>query len=326
MAFLGLPYAGPVSGERRWTAPEPTCWKGAFVADRFGPRCAQRGENGAEGEEDCLTLNVWTPRSRAREGGHPVIVYLHGGSNLVGSSADVAHGTERLYDGARLAAGGAVVVTVNYRLGVLGFLAHGALAQGGATGNYGLLDQIAALEWVQRNVAAFGGDPQRVTLYGQSAGASDACALVASTRAKGLFARAILQSGPCDAAPRDAAEAASAEVARTVGCNEPDPAACLRAAPPGALVETSEDYFSGALLRGSGIHVDGRVLTARPLDVIAGGAHTPVPLLVSSVSEEFASEGDGASPEDVRSAVRTVVATDADVDKVLAHYAAAGVA
>lgn len=202
-AFLGIPYAAPPTGNLRWRAAQPPLrWQGVRLADRFAASCPQSfqvnqpsltAEFLASGElsEDCLYLNVWTPARSASER-HPVFVYLHGGGYDQGSSS------VPIYDGHGLATKGLVVVTLNYRLGLLGFLAHPELTRESphhASGNYGLLDKIAALQWVRQNIAAFGGDPGRVTVAGQSAGAQDVHHLSASPLAAGLFHRTIAQSG-----------------------------------------------------------------------------------------------------------------------------------
>jgi para-nitrobenzyl esterase len=195
--FRGIPYAAPPVGDLRWREPQPVApWKGVRETTRFGPRCVQgpifddmvfRDQPG----EDCLYLNVWTP---ARSAGEklPVMVWIHGGGFQAGSAS------EPRQDGARLARKGVVVVSLNYRLGVFGFLAHPELTMEsahGASGNYGLLDQVAALRWVRDNAAAFGGDPARVTIFGESAGSFAVSALMASPLARGLFHRAIGESG-----------------------------------------------------------------------------------------------------------------------------------
>ena len=201
-AFLGVPFAAPPVGARRWRAPEPApAWGDVRPADRFGPSCVQMiapqgfgpwtAEYVVQGpvSEDCLYLNVWAPVGQAGAK-LPVLVWIHGGAFMAGS------GSVPIYEGAALARKGVVVVTVNYRLGALGFLAHPELTrEAGASGNYGLLDQIAALRWVQDNIAAFGGDPARVTIAGQSAGAMSVTSLLQSPLAPGLFARAIAESG-----------------------------------------------------------------------------------------------------------------------------------
>jgi para-nitrobenzyl esterase len=201
--FKGIPYAAPPLGENRWRPPQPAAsWNGIRIATQFGPACAQRMEADTRlwtrefrphgvNSEDCLTLNVWTPAT-GPQAKHPVLVFLHGGGNLTGSAAlDVL-------DGEGMARKGLVMVTLNYRLGIFGFLTHPDLSQESpnrVSGNYGLLDQIAALQWIHRNIAAFGGDPDRVTLAGQSAGAFDIACLLVSPLAKGLFHRAIMESG-----------------------------------------------------------------------------------------------------------------------------------
>lgn len=199
IAYKGLPYAEPPVGDLRWKAPVPaTGWKGVRDAARFGKSCLQPPPNPGSvyyggnltSSEDCLTLNVWAPANAGARA--PVMVWIHGGALVGGSSA------EPLYDGARLAKQGIVVVSINYRLGLMGYFAHPALSAESpdhVSGNYGLLDQIAALTWVRDNIAAFGGDPGRVTIAGESAGALSVIALMASPKAKGLFHRAISQSG-----------------------------------------------------------------------------------------------------------------------------------
>jgi len=201
-AFLGVPFAAPPVGARRWRAPDPApVWGDVRRADRFGPSCVQMvapqgfgpwtAEYVVQGpvSEDCLYLNVWAPAAPAGAS-LPVLVWIHGGAFMAGS------GSVPIYEGAALARKGVVVVTVNYRLGALGFLAHPELTrEAGGSGNYGLLDQVAALRWVRDNIAAFGGDPARVTIAGQSAGAMSVVNLMESPLARGLFARAIAQSG-----------------------------------------------------------------------------------------------------------------------------------
>ena len=210
--FKAIPFAAPPVGARRWRAPQPIIpWHGVRDATRYSAACVQNpfgtgvflaplahryGETFPtprwDLSEDCLYLNVWTPEWPAKEP-HAVMLWIHGGSNRIGS------GNEPGYDGADLARHGVVVVTINYRLGALGFFAHPELTRESphhASGNYGLLDQIAALTWVRDNIAKFGGDPARVTVFGESAGAIDTGMLMCSPLARGLFARAIMESGP----------------------------------------------------------------------------------------------------------------------------------
>jgi para-nitrobenzyl esterase len=213
-------------------------------ADR-APATAGRLADAWQRERDCLFLNVWAPA--ALRPGAPVLVWIHGGGNNIGTAADT--------DGSALARRGIVVVTMNYRLGALGFLAHPALsaeAADHASGDYGLADQQAALRWVRRNIGAFGGDPRRVTLGGQSAGSADTCAHLTSPTARGLFRAAIQESGSCVTAMSAASQSAGTTnglaFVAAVGC--PDPAraaACLRAVPPAALVAAGGGVLAGLL-------------------------------------------------------------------------------
>src|SRR6516162_3906604 len=189
--FPGAPYAAPPAGALRWQPPQPAAsWSGVRNATRFAPHCPQPGGpfGQASTSEDCLFLNVFTP-SHQQAGSHfPVMVWIHGGALVSGESDD--------YDPAPLVADGVTVVTINYRLGALGFLAHPALADAdGQSGDYGLMDQQAALRWVQRNIAGFGGNPHNVTVFGESAGGLSTLSQVASPQARGLFERAIVESG-----------------------------------------------------------------------------------------------------------------------------------
>ncbi|HUL81170.1 MAG TPA: carboxylesterase family protein [Gammaproteobacteria bacterium] len=217
--FLGVPFAAPPIGELRWKAPQPAAkWQGARSATAFAPSCPQAvtpqgfgpwtAEYVVQGAvaEDCLYLNVWAPAEKRSQ---PVLVWIHGGAFTSGS------GSVPIYEGAALAREGIVVVTINYRLGALGFLAHPELTkEAGTSGNYGLLDTIAALRWVEQNIAMFGGDPRKVTIAGQSAGAAAVLDLVGSPLARGLFARAIAESGAgLGITPTPLAEAETAGVA-----------------------------------------------------------------------------------------------------------------
>lgn len=246
--FFGIPYAAPPVGDLRWRAPQPALpWRTPRGAFTFGNVCPQLAlalfplpgvtPGQLQGDEDCLYLNVYAPKTAAQGSKLPVLVWIHGGSFTNGAGSD--------YDGSVLAEKyGLVVVTLNYRLGALGFLALPRLdveAPGGASGNYGLLDQQAALRWVRDNVAAFGGDPQSVTLAGESAGGLSVCAQLASPSAAGLFQRAIVQSGLCtspgNAVTVAAAGARNQAYAAKLGCSVAD-LACLRRLPPAALLET----------------------------------------------------------------------------------------
>ena len=271
-AYRGLPYAAAPTGQLRWRAPRPaTDWNGVRDASQFAPSCPQQTDPfqnlflpPGPIAEDCLYLNVSTPDLHSRRGdGRPVLVWIHGG----GLTQDAA----RNYDGSKLAAEGTVVVTINYRLGALGFLAHPALAArpGDAAGNYGLMDQQAALRWVRRNIEKFGGDPERVTIAGQSAGGLSVLAHLVSRGSRGLFQRAIVQSGAFALTQQSLADAKAfgQTFATSAGC--PDQSAnCLRALPVSALV----DHFPGAAIPGV---VDGKVLTESIGDGAGGRAVRP---------------------------------------------------
>jgi para-nitrobenzyl esterase len=274
-SFLGLPYAAPPTGNLRWRAPQPAAaWTGVRDATTFGPSCPQAPSPFAppgQFSEDCLYLNVYTPAARSSFGGRPVLVWIHGG----GLEQDGA----RDYDGTKLAADGVVVVTINYRLGALGFLAHPALASHGAAGNYGLMDQQAALRWVQRNIARFGGDPGNVTIAGQSAGGLSVLAQMVSPGARGPFQRAIVQSGTfaLNQRPLAVAEAAGETFATAVGCADQS-AACLRSAPVSDLVANFGVEIPGV--------VDGAVLTQPIGTALARGQFARVPVINGITHDE----------------------------------------
>ena len=270
--FLGLPYAAPPTGNLRWRPPRPPAgWRGVRDATQFAPSCPQPKQGnpflppGAL-SEDCLYLNIYTPTFR-RTADRPVLVWIHGG----GFTEDGA----RNYDGSKLAAAGAVVVTINYRLGALGFLAHPALARhpGGPAGNYGLMDQIAALDWVRSNIARFGGDPHNVTVAGQSAGGVSVLALLVSLRARGLFQRAIVESGAFALTQQPLADAEVAGEAFSTQAGCPDQTArCLRQLPVDSLVNS----FTRPGIPGV---IDGRVLTESIGTALAAGRFAHVPIL-----------------------------------------------
>jgi para-nitrobenzyl esterase len=270
--FLGLPYAAPPTGSLRWRPPRPPApWHGIRDATQFAPSCPQPTQENpflppGVLSEDCLYLNVYTP-ALSRNARRPVLVWIHGG----GFTEDGA----RNYDGSKLAQDGTVVVTINYRLGALGFLAHPALAHrpGGPAGNYGLMDQIAALRWVQSNIARFGGSPNNVTIAGQSAGGVSVLALLVSHRSRGLFQRAIVQSGAfaLNQRPLADAEASGEAFATTAGCSD-QTARCLRGLP----VQTLVDDFTAPVIPG---YVDGKILTEPIATALAAGRFARVPVL-----------------------------------------------
>jgi para-nitrobenzyl esterase len=288
--FLGIPYAAPPVGGLRWSAPQAYgCWSspGPLAATSFGSKCLQVSASDPTivvGAEDCLTLNVWAPASATPSSKLPVLFFIHGGGNVQGSSADTSQGGSYLY-------AGVVVVTFNYRLGAMGFLAHPSF--GAHPGNYGTLDQIFALGWVSRNIAAFGGDPARVLLFGQSAGAVDVCALVASPLANGLFSAALMESGGCVAKASSDAQSFAQSFARKVQCDAAsDPAACLRALDPNAVTLAVPEPASVSAPKQGDYqpNVDGAFLLDTPENVILAGKHNHVPFVVGSNSDETSLE------------------------------------
>jgi para-nitrobenzyl esterase len=239
--FRGIPYAAPPIGDLRWRPPvEPASWSGERDCSEFG-RSAMQGSLGAMGEmigiaacpidEDCLTLNVWTPQ--LYDDLRPVMVWIHGGGNVNGSASEPVPfvKTGFFYSGEFLAKRNVVVVSLNYRLGVFGFFGHPDLTkEGSPLGNQGLLDQQLALEWVKANVEKFGGDPGNVTIFGESAGSQDVCLHVASPKSRGLFHRAISESGGCTPHEQVAADAVelTKALATKVGCTGANVLSCLR--------------------------------------------------------------------------------------------------
>lgn len=284
--FKGIPYAAPPVGALRWKPPQPvTAWSGVRTADRFGPRCMQRPLfsdmvfRSAGVSEDCLYLNVWTP-AHGKGGKLPVLVYFYGGGFVGGD------GSELRYDGASLAQRGIVTVTVNYRLDVFGFLALPALvaeSPAHAAGNYGLLDQAAALRWVRRNIAAFGGDPRQVTIGGESAGSMSVSALMASPLSKGLMQRAIGESGAVLGNLKPPSLALSEQQGEAfmhhVGAHS---LAELRAMKADALLKACGDKGVPEF----GPTLDGYFLPRPPEAIYAAGAQAHIPLLLGSNSQE----------------------------------------
>ncbi len=283
IVYKGIPYAAPPIGDLRWREPRPIpSWKGVRHATTFAPACMQTGasmpgETPPAVSEDCLYLNIWAPKHAHRA---PVIVWIHGGGFTNGNAS------MPLYWGDRLAGRGAILVTFGYRLGALGFLAHPALTTESASrtsGNYGLLDQIAALKWVKANIAALGGDPARITIAGQSAGATSVSLLLASPLAKGLFTGAIAQSGglfePVQLAPSyqlERAEKDGEAYAQSLGATS---LADLRAMPAAKLLDGSAGSVSHPVL-------DRTVLPLSPYDAYVGGTQNDVPILIGSNDDE----------------------------------------
>lgn len=287
--FKGIPYAAP---PERWRAPVAMApWQGVRPATAFGPVCMQPRVRNAgiytndlgEQSEDCLTLNIWTPENAANA---PVLVWIHGGALSNGASS------ESMYDGARLASEGVVVVSINYRLGVLGFLAHPELSaesEHNVSGNYGVLDQIEALRWVQRNIAAFGGDVANVTIAGESAGGLSVMYLLASPMARGLFSKAIAQSAYMISSPelrtRGQGEPSSEEIGvYLAGRLQAESIAALRAMDARALV----DGAVAAQYAPFGT-IDGHVLPRQLVETFDRGEQAPVPVLAGFNSGEIRS-------------------------------------
>jgi para-nitrobenzyl esterase len=278
--WRGLPYAAPPVGALRWRPPAAARrWIGRRDATRFGAACPQDPRVAGDPQpqsEDCLFLNIWAPRQHT-PGGAPVMVWIHGGGDVGGA------GSQPIYDGAAFARDGVVVVSINYRLGALGYFAHPALwretHRSERDGNYGLMDQIAALKWVRRNIAAFGGDATRVTIAGQSAGGEAVLFLMTVPAARGLFARAIAESAPGGILPRDpaAAEARDIALVKAAGLPSDISAPALRALPPDRFFG---DYAS------AGPYVDGHLIRTWPLDAFKAGQFAGVPLLIGEVSDE----------------------------------------
>lgn len=284
--FDGIPYAAPPVGPLRWAPPAPPAsWPGVRDATRPGLRCPQDTRTdpdyGRPTGEDCLNLNVWTPDGASPAHPRPVMVWIHGGGFLNGSGD--------IYDARWLVTqGDIVVVTVNYRLGTLGFLAHPALGRGGDVGNYGLADQQAALRWVRDNVGNFGGDPDKVTIAGESAGAMSVCDHLVAPESAGLFHAAILQSGPCQTqADLPTAQRVSRDYAAGVGCaQEATAAACLRALPADRLQKPPFYVGFGAdKLTGPVTGTDR--LPADPMTAIALNRVPRVPVLIGTNTDEF---------------------------------------
>ena len=291
--YLGIPYAVPPVGNLRWTPPHPFGkWHGVFQATQFGNFCTQPESGSTFGSEDCLTLNVYTPREKKNQNKHhglPVMVWIHGGSLVTGGGG--------FYDPTRMVEqGGVIVVTINYRLGLLGFFAHKAIDEEcHLKGNYGLMDQQLALRWVKRNIGAFGGDSKRVTIFGESAGGQSVYADLASPTAAGLFQRAISESGsyiqfqdywaPISIVPLAQAETigtslvpSGTELANSVGCTS-QTAQCLRDVPASTLVLAEPAIIYP--------FVDGKILKRSPTAAFASGQFNRVPVISGGNHDEY---------------------------------------
>jgi para-nitrobenzyl esterase len=341
--FKGLPFAAPPLGENRWRAPQPAAkWAGVLKADAFGPSCtggggggrgrgAAPGRGGAPGapaaaappaqpaapprqppaSEDCLTLNIWTSANNPNDR-RPVMVWIYGGG-FTGGSGGLAW-----YDGEDLAAKGPVIVTLNYRLGSLGFFAHPELAKEAGrpgSGNYGMMDAIAALQWVKRNIAGFGGDPNNVTIFGESAGAIMIGALVGSPQAKGLFTRAIAQSGAwmgLQMARMTTIEQAQGAGAKALEASGVKTIAELRARPLAELPP----------LGGAGLVIDGYLIPEDLSITFANGRQNPVDVLAGSNKDEntFFGGGRGGGPRGGGAAPAPGAALEAYISRAKTQY------
>jgi len=293
ISFKGITYAHA----DRWQEPQlVNNWPGVLRAYDYGPICPQSGDvtvflgrllNPAyvrAASEDCLNLNVWVPAAEPPPGGWPVMVFVHGGSFTGGS------GSEPIYNGSSLARQGAVVVTINYRLGIFGFLALPALAAKdphGSTGNYGLLDQLAAFRWVRKQISGFGGNPDNITAFGESAGAMSLCTLLTSPLAKGAFDRVVLESGGCNyALSKKEAFAQAKKIAKKIGCSSDD-LACWQGKSMDDLMnlglgmetDFEKDLFKPVL--------DGYVLEEAPEQVLAAGGGLHLPMIVGANADEY---------------------------------------
>lgn len=321
VSFKGIPFAAPPVGVNRWKAPQPVQnWTGVLATKQFGPRGMQAPIFGDMGfrsngmSEDCLYLNVWTPDTKAKL---PVLVYFYGGGFVAGD------GSEARYDGESMAQRGIVSLTVNYRLGIFGSFAHPELSQEApykASGNYGLLDQAAALLWVKNNIAAFGGDPNRVTIAGESAGSVSVSAQMVSPLSRNLIAGAIGESGSMlgtlPPAPLADAEKNGLEFAKSVNANS---LADLRNIPAEKLLESATKFgpfkFSST--------IDGYFYPKNPMDIFKAGEQSHVPLLVGWNSEEMTARmimgNQAMTKENFEKAVNQLYGTNAsDVLKVYA--------
>ena len=299
-AYFGVPFAAPPVGDLRWREPQPRePWKGVYNADRFAPECIQilrpHNINHYFGEEptseDCLYLNIWAPASLPAGEKAPVILWLYGGGLSIGSASMPNYGGEGL------ALKGVVYVTAGYRLGALGFMAHPELTAGSprrASGNYGHLDQIAALQWIQRNIERFGGDPNRVTVMGQSAGASSAFSLQASPLAKGLFHRIVGMSGGglragSDPISQSEAEQSGLQLQRVLNVRS---LADLRNIPADRILAAQAEFQLGGTAGTVRFrpNIDAHFMPQAPREIFASGRQNDVPLLIGFTRDESGNE------------------------------------
>jgi para-nitrobenzyl esterase len=292
-AYYGVPYAKPPVNDLRWRAPQPLQWQGVWNADKRAPQCVQPQRrhdiNHYFGEEpngeDCLYLNIWSPQSAERKEKLPVVVFIYGGGGTLGSS------NMAVYDGEAMAKAGVVFVNFNYRVGLLGFMAHPELSaeQGGHSGNYGYMDQNVALKWVHENIAAFGGDPNKVVIMGQSFGAASVAAQIMSPRSKGLFQGAILSSG-CnftrESAPLSVGEQTGLEVQKQLGVHA---LAEMRNMTAETILRIQAE--SQVMVNNKGLPIpqirDGYFLTDTTADTLKNHTGSAVPIIASSNSDDM---------------------------------------
>jgi para-nitrobenzyl esterase len=300
-AYLGIPYAKPPTNDLRWRPPEPISWDGVWNADRKGPECVQvlrpHDINHYFGEEptgeDCLYLNLWAPADAKPGDGRPVVVFIYGGGGTIGSSG-MAN-----YDGENIARRGAIMVNFNYRVGLLGFMAHPELTkeQGGHSGNYGYLDQNAALKWIRDNIARFGGDPNKVVITGQSFGAGSVAAQYTSPLSKGLF-RAAMMSSACNfggtglvggVQPLAEGEKVGLEVQKRLGAAD---LAALRNVPADRILAQQAESQVGVSVAGvrAPSVIDGYFWTGTKEQAFASGQASDVPVIASSNGDDIDSE------------------------------------
>ena len=299
--FKGIPFAQPPVGDLRWKEPQPVkAWSGVKAASEFGHACAQANANWNKlafdnASEDCLYLNVWTPDWPAKAK-KPVMVWIHGGGNT-GGSAMGAGGIEPPFDGAKLASNGVIVVTINYRLGVFGFMGHPELTAESphhASGGYGILDQVAALRWVHDNIDKFGGDPGNVTVFGQSAGAQDTSILVASPLTRGLIQKAIVESGAPMISDRKLlrpAQTAQLGVIMATALQAPatDQIKYMRSLPPEKILAAMPDFRKGiaAAKLNLDVAMDGYAVPEYTPSVYAAGRQAHIPMIVGNNGQDM---------------------------------------
>ncbi len=338
--FRGIPFAAPPVGSLRWRAPQPPAARGTTLdASSFGPPCPQWAGTALVGSEDCLYLNIWAPLEPAGQS-WPVMLFIHGGGNTVGSAAQTTNNVLD-YDGLPLEGLGVVVVTIDYRLGPLGFLAHPAFTaedEHHTSGNYAVLDQLAAISWVKANIANFGGNPGNITVFGQSAGGRDTFNLLVTPLAAGLFSHAIVQSGggyvtekPLHQAPgssTDSAEALGSDLATVLGCEDAaDPADCLRST-------NVLEVFSAVLPDGTplsdvrwGPTIDGYVFPTCISDLVGQGMAMRVPVILGSNADDGTVAMNATpvdTPAEAAAGLRGLIPgiSDAQIAQIFAAYPA----